>query len=91
MFNPVTPCMPNRLNSQPPITAPTIPQADVVQETFARFVDQLAADETRGLADRGRGRTRNGVHSRRIALPSAADITWIRVPEAASDASSRRR
>src|SRR6266487_216645 len=27
MFSPVTPCMPNRLNSQPPITAPTIPRA----------------------------------------------------------------
>src|SRR6266566_1275200 len=27
MFNPVTPCMPNRLNNQPPITAPTIPRA----------------------------------------------------------------
>src|SRR6266403_897064 len=27
MFNPVTPCMSNRLNNQPPITAPTIPRA----------------------------------------------------------------
>src|SRR5712692_4717656 len=26
MFKPVTPCMPNRLNSHPPITAPTIPR-----------------------------------------------------------------
>src|SRR5213594_311442 len=27
MFNPVTPRMPNRLNNQPPITAPTMPRA----------------------------------------------------------------
>src|SRR5437879_13185710 len=27
MFKPVTPCMPNRLNNQPPITAPTTPRA----------------------------------------------------------------
>jgi len=32
----VSPCMPNRLNNQPPITAPTIPRGDVEEEPFVK-------------------------------------------------------